>query len=114
MTPINTLPPGTFCRLDGQVVYIYKNNFRDCYGVCPISGLVAQNKPFDIKVYVYKRIKKVWISTALKAIEDLFEWSAEHELEQNTGIHMYPDKIRSNGMIDNLQYVENLDILKKL
>lgn len=105
MKPINELPVGTFCRFDGSVVYIYKNNFDDVYGVFPIGSVVPTDKSFNHKVLVYKKPKKEWVKKAREWLEDLFE-EAEGQTIKDGFVLDKP------AHIDNLLYIENLDILK--
>lgn len=105
MIPINEVPIGTFVRFAGNVVYIYKNNFENTYGVFPIKGLVPTDKPFDCKVYVYKKPKKEWAHKARVWLEDLFEKANGQTLKNGV-------LVEQATHIDNLLYIENLDILK--
>ena len=91
MTPINEVPVGKFCRFAGNVVYMFKNNFKDAYSLIPVIGYVPQNKKWNHKVYIYKRVPKVWIEDAKKWLDAFIEHGQR---------------------IDNLLYIENLDILK--
>jgi len=91
MTPINEVPVGKFCRFDGNVVYVHKNNFKDTYALIPIVGSVPRDKNWDHRVYVYKRIQKSWVEDAKKWMDELLEYGQR---------------------IDNLTYIENLAILK--
>jgi hypothetical protein len=93
MIPINKVPVGKFCRFDGNIVYIYNNDFKNSYGVFPIEGSVPQDKAFNHKVYVYKRVKKSWIENMK---EQLY---LSHKHQQNPNL-------------DNLTYIENLNILQ--
>ena len=90
MTPINEVPVGKFCRFNFSVVYVAKNDFKYTYTLFPIEGSVPQDKAFNHKVYVYKRLPREWIERA----NDLVK-------ESNLA-----------GATDNLTYIENLDILK--
>lgn len=106
MTPINELPVGTFCNFVGNVVYIYKNNFKDIYGLFPIVGDVPTDRLFNQKVYVYKRIKKEWIKTAKEWLEQVFSTKSNVSTRLNGSlVEGVP------GHIDNLLYIENLNIL---
>ena len=91
MTPINEVPVGKFCKFAGNVVYMYKNNYKDAYSLIPIVGIVRQDKNWGHRVYVYKRIQKLWIEDAKKCLDGLLEHGQR---------------------IDNLSYIENLAILK--
>ena len=90
MTEINKLPVGTFCRFAGNVIYMVKNNFDNSYTLVPIIGFVPQDRLFNAKVYVYKRIQDDWITLAKSWVE-----------------HCH-----NENRLDNLSYIENLDILK--
>lgn len=59
MTPLNEVPVGKFSRFDRSVVYVYKNNFKDIYGLLPIVGQIPTDKLFSYKVYIFiKSLKK--------------------------------------------------------
>jgi len=105
MTPINEVPVGKFCRFAGNVVYIYKNNFKDFYGVIPVVGVVPRYKKFGYSVYVYKRIKNEWIKAARKHIDRIYK-TPDHILMNNGVV------VESEVRLDNLTYIENIDILK--
>jgi hypothetical protein len=105
MIPINEVPVGKFVRFAGSVVYVYKNNFNDVYGIFPIQGKIATNKQFNHKVYVYKRIKKDWVTKAKGWLESLFERGNGQTIKDGF-------MVEEAAHIDNLLYVENLDILK--
>ena len=91
MTPINEVPVGKFCRFDGNVIYVYKNNYTDAYALIPVVGTVPRDKNFDHRVYVYKRILNIWVEDAKKWLDELLKYGPR---------------------IDNLSYIENLSILK--
>jgi hypothetical protein len=92
MTPINEVPVGKFVRLAGNVVYVIKNNFKDNYALIPIEGHVSKDEAWDVKVYVYKRLNKQWIERAKESLKD-------------SSLHKSP-------IVDNLTYIENLNILR--
>lgn len=105
MTPINEVPVGKFCRFAGSVVYVYKNNFKDVYGLFPIEGKINTDKKFDSKVYVYKNYKKDWVTKAKEWLEEIFKIAKG----QPIGGKFVTAQVTP---IDNLTYVENLAILK--
>jgi hypothetical protein len=90
MTPINEVPIGKFCSIDGNVLYVIKNNFKDSYTLAPVIGTVSRKMKFGRKVYVYKQIDKNWIPATEEWVEFMFK----------------------QNMMDNLSYIENLAILK--
>jgi hypothetical protein len=92
MTPINEVPVGKFVRLAFNVVYVIKNNFKNNYALMPIEGQVSKDQKWDVKVYVYKRLKKEWVEKAKESLKD-------------SNLHLSP-------IVDNLTYIENLAILK--
>ena len=98
MTPINKVPIGKFCRFNYSVVYMCFNDFNVRYTLLPIDGFVPRDEEFDCKVYVYKRIRKEWVEEAKEVLERYLGY-------------------KGNGTttigIDNLTYIENLNILKK-
>ena len=105
MTPIKEVSVGKFCRSEYGIVYIYKNNFKDNYAVFPVEGTVPTDKKFAHKVYVYKRVKKEWITKATERLEKLFEGGESQRVSNNI---LEDVEIR----LDNLSYIENLAILK--
>ena len=107
MTPINEVLVGKFCRFSYSVVYIYKNNFKDSYGVIPIVGVIPTTKTFEYKVYVYKKPKKEWIQIAKKWLDDLYE-----NQHGQTLLNGHRVIVEQEVRLDNLLYIENLDILK--
>jgi hypothetical protein len=106
MTPVNEVPVGKFCRFVDCVVYLYKNNFKNSYGLLPIAGTIPTNKAFEYKVYIYKRVKKDWVRVAKKWLNNLYETQAGQTL-LNGHVVKEDDK-----RLDNLTYIENLNILK--
>lgn len=90
MTPINEVPVGKFVKFHWNILYVCKNNHKDTYTLVPIIGVVPENMEWGHGVYVYKRVRKEW----LQPTKDWIEYC-----------------LRENR-IDNLTYIENLDILK--
>ena len=105
MTPINEVPVGKFCRFENSIAYVYKNDFKTIYGLLPITDTIPTDKKFDHKVYIYKRVKPEWVNKAK-------EWlNAVHI--SNNGQTLYKGRVVEDDVkIDNLLYIENLDILK--
>lgn len=104
MTPINEVPVGKFCKFGHGVVYVYKNNFKDCYGLFPVVDLIPTDKLFSYKVYVYKRVKDKWVRKAKEWLESTYRSSNGQTLYNGQGI-------KNLEKMDNLLYIENLDIL---
>lgn len=105
MTPINEVPVDKFCRFDNHIVYVYKNNFKDTYGLIPVDSAIPRYEKFDCKVFIYKRIKAAWIQTARKYIKQIYN-------ENDVVLVANGIQAASETRMDNLLYIENLDILK--
>jgi hypothetical protein len=106
MIPINKVPVGKFVKWSESTVYIYKNNFKDTYGVFPIEGIIPINKKFNCKVYVYKKYKKEWVIKAIEWLNKLFDDASKGQSYSGGRVIGIPESV------DNLLYIENLAILK--